>query len=173
MHYSNKVILQGAKDPTTGLWTLLLGSKNMTYQLAPQCQLLLAAPNIADAHAHTALQITLFAHTVCRKANSIRFSHQSLCSPRVSTLLKAIKCGYLKGCPNLTAHSVNKYINPSPATSKGHMKWMCQGIQSTHRWTNPVPLTLAPRANATDLISPAIMMTSPMILTLAFSHQFY
>jgi hypothetical protein len=48
-------------------------------------------------------------------------------------LLKAIKRGYLRGCPNLTAHGINKYLNPSPATAKGHMKPLRQGIRSTSR----------------------------------------
>jgi hypothetical protein len=36
------------------------------------------------------------------------------------------------------AHGVNKYLNPSPATAKGHMKRPRQGICST-RWVPPVP----------------------------------
>jgi hypothetical protein len=97
-----------------------------------------AAPDFADAHAQPAVQIAFFADTVQTKANSIRFAHQLLCSPCISTLLKAIKCGYLKGCPNLTAHGVNKYLNPSPATANRHMKRPCQGIRSTSR-VPPVP----------------------------------
>jgi hypothetical protein len=83
-------------------------------------------------------KLHFFAHTVRTKANSIRFAHQLLCSPPISTLLKTIKHGYLKGCPNLTAHGVNKYLNPSPATAKGHMKCPPQGIHSTSQVT-PVP----------------------------------
>ncbi len=135
--YNGKNILRGEKDPSTDLWTLPLGSHNMTSQHATST-LLLAAPDFADAHAQPAVQIAFFDHTVRTKANSICFAHQSLCSPRISTLLKAIKHGYLKGCPNLTAHGINKYLNPSPATAKGHMKRPRQGIRST-RWVPPVP----------------------------------
>jgi hypothetical protein len=46
-------------------------------------------------------------------------------------LLKAICQGYLKGCLNLTAVGVAKYLNPSPATAKGHMKHTQMGIRST------------------------------------------
>jgi hypothetical protein len=119
------------------LWTLPLGSHDMTSQHA-MSTLPSAAPDFADAHAQPAVQIAFFAHTVQTKANSIRFAHQSLCRPHISTLLKAIKRGYLKGCPNLTAHGVNKYLNPSPATAKGHMKRPRQGIRSTRR-VPPVP----------------------------------
>jgi hypothetical protein len=79
----------------------------------------LVAPVIANAHAHLAIQIAFFTHTVQTKANSIQFAHQSLCSPQILTLLKAIRRGYVKGCPNLTTKGVTKYQNPSPATAKG------------------------------------------------------
>ncbi len=67
--------------------------------------------------------MSLFTHTVRTKANSIKFAHQSQCSPRISTLLKAIQRGFLKGCPNLTAKGITRYLNPSSAMAKGHMKW--------------------------------------------------
>ncbi len=128
--YNGKIILRGEKDPSTDLWTLLLGSHDMTSQHATST-LPSAAPDFANPYAQPTVQIAFIAHTVRTKANSIRFAHQSLYSPRISTLLKAIKRGYLKGCPNLTAHGVNKYLNPSPATAKGHMKGPRQGICST------------------------------------------
>jgi hypothetical protein len=76
-------------------------------------------------------ELGLFTHTVQTKANSIKFAHQSLFSPHISTLLKAIRRGFLKERPNLTAKGVMQYLNPSPATAKGHMKRPHQGIQST------------------------------------------
>jgi len=72
-----------------------------------------------------------FTHTIRTKANSIKFAHQSMCSPKISTLLKAIRRGFLNGCPNLSAKGVMRYLNLSPATAKGHMKQPHQGIRST------------------------------------------
>jgi len=72
-----------------------------------------------------------FTHTIRTKANSIKFAHQSMCSPTISTLLKAIRRGFLDGCPNLSAKGVTRYLNPSPATAKSHMKRPHQGIRST------------------------------------------
>jgi hypothetical protein len=88
----------------------------------------LAAPVVANAHARN---FACFTHTVQNKANSIWFAHQSLCSPHISTLLKAIRRGFLKGCPNLTAEGVTEYLNPSPAMAKGHIKQPRMGIRST------------------------------------------
>jgi hypothetical protein len=70
----------------------------------------------------------LFSHSVRTKANSIKFAHQSMCSPKITTLLKAIQHGFLDECPNLSAKGVTRYLKPSPATAKGHMKRPHQGI---------------------------------------------
>jgi hypothetical protein len=124
-------MLSGKKDPSTDLWTLPLGSNQGKTSHHVNNKILPAAPVYANAHANMTAQIAFFMHTIRNKANSICFAHQSLCSPKISTLLKTIKRGYLKGCPNLTANEVTKCLNPSPATAKGHMKRPRQGIQST------------------------------------------
>ena len=69
----------------------------------------LACPKLANARTCSAssindtINVATFAHTVHTKANSIKFAHQSFCSLRMSTFLKAIRRGFLKGCPNLTS----------------------------------------------------------------------
>jgi hypothetical protein len=47
--------------------------------------------------------------------------------------MKALRKGFLKGCPNLSEELVTKYLNPSPATAKGHMKRPKKGIRSTQK----------------------------------------
>ena len=47
--------------------------------------------------------------------------------------MKALQKGYLTGCPNLSEELVTKYLNPSPATAKGHMKRPKKGIRSTQK----------------------------------------
>ena len=74
-----------------------------------------------------------FAHSVRTRANAVKFSHQSLCNPTISTLLKALKKGFLKGCPDLSKELVTQYLNPSPATAKGHMKRPKKRIRSTKK----------------------------------------
>ncbi len=61
----------------------------------------------------------------------VKFAHQSLCNPKILTLLKAIQKGFLKGCLNISKKLIVKYLNPSPATAKGHMKRPRHGIRST------------------------------------------
>jgi hypothetical protein len=120
--YNGKNILTGGKDPTTDLWTLPIGILHKSSHHVNTAMTLLAAPDKTNTHVRSPTNITLFTHTVQNKSNSIQFAHQSLCSPKISTLLKAVCQGYLKGCPNLTAAGVTKYLNSSPATAKGHMK---------------------------------------------------
>jgi hypothetical protein len=57
--------------------------------------------------------------------------HQSLCNPPITSLIKAINAGFLHGAPHLNAKSIQKYLMPSPTTSKGYMKRPCKGLQST------------------------------------------
>ena len=101
---------------------------------------MLAAPDCANTHVQSPMNNAFFTHTLQTKVNSIWFARQSLCSPKISTLEKAIHCGYLTGCPNLSAAGVTKYLNPSPATAKGHMKRPQMEICSTQHKDAPEPV---------------------------------
>jgi hypothetical protein len=134
--YNGKEILHREKDNCTDLWILPLGN-GMTQMTTQHDRVMpvLACPKMASAHTCLSMQestnespTAFFTHTTRSKANNIKFAHQLLCSPRISTLLKAICHGYLKGCPNLTAAGVTRYLNPSTALAKGHMKRPHQGI---------------------------------------------
>jgi hypothetical protein len=54
-----------------------------------------------------------------------------LCNLSISSLLKTVHKSFLKGCLNLSEKLILKYLNPSPATAKDHMKQPCNGIEST------------------------------------------
>ncbi len=118
MRYGGKIILRGDKDLSTDLWTLPLRSVDMTTHRVHDA-ILLAAPVHANAHAHLPTPFACFTHTVRTKANSVHFSHQSLHSPCISTLLKAIKCGYLNGCPNLTTKGFSQIPESQSCNHKG------------------------------------------------------
>jgi hypothetical protein len=91
---------------------------------------------------HDGVNLASFTHSVRTQSNGIKFAHQSLCNPKISTLLKAVRKGFLKGCPNMTKKLILKYLNPSPATAKGHMKRPRHGIQSTHTKTPTAPIVV-------------------------------
>jgi hypothetical protein len=72
----------------------------------------------------------MFTHSVQTQANAVKFSHQAMCNPKISPLMKALHKVFLKGCPNLSEKLVTKYINHSPATAKGHVKLQIHEILS-------------------------------------------
>jgi len=129
--FNGNVILCGVKDPSTDLWTLPIPSKRVG---TTPGDTLLSRPGPCESRAphqseHPAL--VCFAHSLRTCANAVKFAHQSLCNPPISTLLKATRCGFLKGCPNINEYLITKYLNRSPATAKGHMKRPRHGIRST------------------------------------------
>ncbi len=94
-------------------------------------------PDVGDSSedAHPTITLSMFTHSVRTRSNAVKFAHQFLCSPKVSSLLKAVRRGFLNGCPNMSAELILKYLNPSAATAKGHMKRPRYGIRSTRTWT--------------------------------------
>jgi hypothetical protein len=132
VNYKENVILQGYKDESTDLWTLPINKTSTTQTTLPQsasgddC-----APHTMQPAIHPGITLASFTHSVKMQANGVKFAHQSLCKPKFLTLLKAVHKSFLKGCPNLSKKLILKYLNPSPATAKGHMKQPCHGIKST------------------------------------------
>jgi hypothetical protein len=88
--YNGNIILMGSKDCTTDLWTLPLGTPRTITHHSNKAMIILAAPDCANTHVHSPTNNAFFMHTVQNKANSIHFAYQSLCSPKISMLLKAI-----------------------------------------------------------------------------------
>ena len=157
VEFNGEVILRGFKDPSTELWTLPItpaGMQSIPPQLAPVC------PRVTHPNTtiHNGVNLASFTHSVCTRANGVKFAHQSLCSPSISTLLKAVRKGFLQGCPNMTEKLILKYLNPSPATTKGHMKRARHGIKSTQkRAATQDIVTILPVPNVINLpIVPAI-----------------
>jgi hypothetical protein len=144
--YKEKVILRGFKDASTDLWMVPIPTKGMqttpghvakgTNYILPQpgpCEgCALHPPTEATKVASKVVNLATFTHSMKSRANKVKFAHQLLCNPKILTLLKAVRKGFLKGCPNLTEKLILKYLNPSPATAKGHMKRPKHGIKSTH-----------------------------------------
>lgn len=136
--YNGIVIARGYKNPSTDLWTLPINSNSTVID-----------KQVKDT---TAEEVIAFTHSVNHRANQVKFAHQSLGSPKISKLLKAVRRGYLKGCPNISETLITKYLNPSPATAKGHMKRPRYGIKSTTPKQAPAIVVVSP------IVSPPIVM---------------
>jgi hypothetical protein len=156
--YNGSVILRGFKDAATDLWTLPLTaaaiqtshprsspfSNRALHDIRPS-----PSPSRSTSMIHPGVDLATFTHSVRTRSNGVKFAHQSLCNPKISMLLKAVQKGFLRGCPNLSEKLILKYLNPSPATLKGHMKRPRHGIRSTRRLDSPAanvePLIGLPR----------------------------
>jgi hypothetical protein len=115
--YDGNVILRGYKDRSTNLWTLPIICWDMRSAL-PQ-----SAPVVYPAlydrlEIHPGITMANVTHSVKTRANGVKFAHQLLCNPKISTLPKAVCKGFLNGCPNLSEKLILKYLNPSPAMAK-------------------------------------------------------
>jgi hypothetical protein len=141
--YNGKVISTGLKEPSMDLWTLPTPNGRMwttpssvtkpaptLSQLGP-CIGYAPHPTKEAPDLHLGINIATFTHLVQTQANAVKFAHQLLCNPKISTLLKATLKGFLKGCPTLTERLIVKFLNPSPVTAKDHMKRPRHGIKST------------------------------------------
>jgi hypothetical protein len=119
-------------------------------------------PNVLDHPAIASLN-----HFIRTQMNAVRFAHQLLDNPCISTLLKAVRRGFLNGCPNISEKLVLKYLNPSPATAKEHMKRPRHSIQSATPKSVQLPLIATNTALAqlientpTQLAHPPISVAS-------------
>ncbi len=148
--FNGKVILHGYRDPTANLWMLPITNKVCTAPVPtvlPRPGLCLScAPHLPfkASNVHPGVTLATFTHSVQTRSNAIKFAHQSQCNPKILTLLKAVHKGFLKGCPNLSETLLLRYLNPSLAMAKGHMKQPCHSIQSTRHHTAPVAQLLPP-----------------------------
>jgi hypothetical protein len=85
----------------------------------------------------------------------IIFYHATLNYPVVSTLVKAINKGYLKGFASLTLRRVHQHIKVNNKTEKGHMDQSCQGKQSTNTGSpEGIPPPFPPDSKPIDTMEP-------------------
>ena len=144
--FNGNIILRGVKDPSTDLWTLPIPRQRVG---TTPGDTLLSQPGPCEGRAphqseHPA--IVCFAHSIRTRANAVKFEHQSLCNQPISTVLKGTRHVFLKGCLNINEVLINKYLNHSPATAKGHMKRPRHGIQSTQAKPTQVTTVIPPLA---------------------------
>jgi hypothetical protein len=98
VRYHGKIVLMGYKDPSTDLWVLPITPDAISNQhklrtsqghdvISAQSR---ASPSLARAPQFPAsttpqdkiVDVTMFTHSVRTHANSVKFSHQSLCNPK-------------------------------------------------------------------------------------------
>jgi len=114
-----QAVLQGPRDPTTGLWTL-------TMPTAPHSALTCSHPPSLPSPARA-----LAAQFSATPAELVAFAHAALFSPVLSTLCLALDNNYIHGFPGLTSALVRKYPPQSAAMIKGHLDQSRKNQRST------------------------------------------
>ena len=121
--HQGRCILTGQRHPNTGLWLLPLSKQNVE----PTFDIITPAASQIRAAAHSA-------YTMRTKQQALKFIHQSLFSPPIPTLLRAIENNQLKTFPHIqNTKDVRRHLADAPATAKGHMKKPRAGLRSTRK----------------------------------------
>ncbi len=95
--YNSKVILTGYKDPVGNLWTLPILPSEPTRTTPDAQHQLPLSPCMSD----TLQELAIFLYHRTSTENNVKFMHQSLCNPPKSSLLEAIRQGFLHNAPHL------------------------------------------------------------------------
>jgi hypothetical protein len=103
-----RIVMHGQRDLSTGLWTVLLDTNN-----TKQNESINSVYEISKVY------------------DTIQYLHAAAGSPVPSTFVKAIKAGNLTTWPTLTPEHVNKYLEKSEATVKGHLNQTSKNVRST------------------------------------------
>ena len=72
-------------------------------------------------------------YEITKQHDIVKYLHKAAFCPTKTTWLKAIKAGYFTTWPGLSAKLVEKYLEPTPETLKGHMKQIRQNVRSTSK----------------------------------------
>jgi hypothetical protein len=103
-----RIVIHGQHDHSTGLWTVPVDT-NSTKQ---------------NESINSVYEIS-------KVYSTIQYLHAAAGSPIPSTFVKAIKAGNITTWPTLTPEHVNKYLEKSEATVKGHLNQTRKNMRST------------------------------------------
>eukprot|EP00957_Ditylum_brightwellii_P096674 7362645-Ditylum_brightwellii.AAC.1 len=109
-------VLKGKRNKNDGMWYMKL-SQNETM-----------------VEKDTSLLRNNIYESKCGK-DVVNYLHAAAFCPYVKTWKKAIAAGYFTTWPDLTVDMVNKYLDKSMATAKGHLVQQWQNLHSTVKMT--------------------------------------
>ena len=115
---NGRIILSGVKQVHELLWSL---------PIPVSC----TSPAYSAAHTHSAATSSNLAVHNTHDAEFVQFVHAAFGSPSVSTFHRAVRQGYLKAFPRITARMIRRNPPNSMATAMGHLDRVRQGMAST------------------------------------------
>jgi hypothetical protein len=95
--YNGNLILRGWKDAAMDLWTLPINPGPMQTAQQRSAPIFDRSLHEIPTDIHHGVHLATFTHSIKTRANGVKFSHQSLCNPKISTLLKAVCKGFSMG----------------------------------------------------------------------------
>jgi hypothetical protein len=117
--------MSGQRDPISRLWMLDLDHSSKC--LTNSSNDLLAAAVMIPPIVKTGTSLSV---GLAISSRIVAFYHAAMFSPTISTLLEAIRRGFVH-FPGLTTEIVTSHPPTSLATEKGHLDQVRQGQQST------------------------------------------
>ena len=121
---------------------------------------LILSPSLPSSHT-IPLHPALFAIRNVADASFVARVHRCFGCPSLSTFLRAIRAGWLRSIPNLTAALVSRNLPLAPETALGHLDTVRQGLRSTR---SPDPVT-ALFSSHPALLSDDISQLPPLSFT--------
>ena len=119
--YQGKVVLTGKINIKTDLWDVPIAPTETPGHVPQSHNNMYKLPQINNVF------------TIKSAQARIKYLHQCLYSPPITTLLAAVNNNQLDTWPGLTARAIRWYLLEAPATEKGHMKRSWKGLCSTTR----------------------------------------
>jgi hypothetical protein len=113
---TQKILMKGSMDFTTGIWRINLSQNKNIYITAP------AKPQIQSVNNVYSLRNT---------GALVNYLHNAMFKCTKSSLIHAVKKWHLATWPGFTEDSTNKHLKITPATAMGHMNQKRQNIRST------------------------------------------
>ena len=128
---AEKPILEGKRDYSTNLWEIPVGTK--TVESTPTQELTIAR-DMNNNQCKMKIAHTVNSAYQQRSAAELQaFLHGTLCAPRVSTLIKAIKTDWLSTFPGISVKGVQRHLPKSTITAMGHLDKYRKNTRSTRK----------------------------------------
>ena len=126
VYYKNNLVLEVGRDLVTELWCLTINPTSVRPSLSTVDRLgLKLMPHQTVAHGENNV------HTILYKQNKLKYMHQIMFFPPITTLIKAIDNEFLEVFPFIKSKLLRTYLAKNQASEKGREKRLRKGIRST------------------------------------------
>lgn len=139
IYHNNTLLLEGNRNPNTGLWMIPVEIKKQTSPYANFVrQSSIIATKVAKSHASLFTHQANLVNQPNKSAELVAFAHAALFSPSLTTLAKAINKNFLHDFPGLTAKALRDHPPVTAATAMGHLDQVRKNQRPTAKIITPL-----------------------------------